>query len=120
MIYSFILLLWEFVSLMNIRAVTEEEFCLISTDMSARVESVDWHDDVKLVKLISDQLEVSVMIRAVHELLRSFAVFPPWDFIPKILIFPNFCDNALLLLFFSFSTILRSPKLILRSVLIDS
>ena len=44
---------------MNIRAVTEEEFCLISTDMSARVESVDWHDDVKLVKLISDQLEVS-------------------------------------------------------------
>ena len=75
MIYSFILLLWEFViSLMNIRAVTEEEFCLISTDMSARVESVDWHDDVKLVKLISDQLEVSVMIRAVHEPWRSFAV----------------------------------------------
>ena len=44
------------------------------TDMSARVECVDWHDDVKLVKLISDQLEVSVMIRAVHEPWRSFAV----------------------------------------------
>ena len=52
---------------MIIRAVTEEEFCLILRDMSARVESVDWHDNVKLVKLISEQLEVYVIIRAVHE-----------------------------------------------------